>query len=257
MDELIQIIGLYSIIFLLLLIVYYLIPVGIMYYIFFVKNREKWRYKRIQKTFPKRSSIVHEIKWSVISLLIFSFYTVVLYKLFINGYTRMYFDIDEYGVIYFILSPFIALIIHDTFFYWAHRFMHLKSVFKYFHLVHHKSINPTPWAVYSFQPMETIFQYAIFPLLLFLLPYHPITFGGFVLYNMFVNTAGHTGFEFLPKNFTRHWFFKWQNPITHHDMHHSKFNCNYGLYFNIWDRIMGTLHDKYMSKFDEVKAKHK
>jgi sterol desaturase/sphingolipid hydroxylase (fatty acid hydroxylase superfamily) len=69
-----------------------------------------------------------------------------------------------------------------------------------------------------------------------------------------VNTAGHCGFEFLPKKFTRHWFFKWQNPVTHHDMHHSKFNCNYGLYFNIWDRIMGTLHSEYMNKFDEVKA---
>ena len=80
MDELIQIIGLYSIIFLLLLIVYYLIPVGIMYYIFFVKNREKWRYKRIQKTFPKRSSIVHEIKWSVLSLL--TMFTVQRLQLF-------------------------------------------------------------------------------------------------------------------------------------------------------------------------------
>jgi len=40
-------------------------------------------------------------------------------------------------------------------------------------------------------------------------------------------------------------------------MHHSKFNCNYGLYFNIWDRIMGTLHHEYMNKFDEVKANSK
>ena len=253
MDEIIQILKLFGIIFFILLIGYYLIPVGFIYYIFFVKNREKWKHKRIQKSFPKRSSILHEIKWSVISLFIFSLYTLVLYKFILSGYTKMYFKINEYGIFYFILSPIIALFIHDTFFYWTHRFMHLKGVFEYFHLVHHKSNNPSPWAVYSFQPLETVFQFAIFPLLLFLLPYHPIAFGSFILYNLAVNTGGHCGFEFLPKYYTKHWFFKWQNPVTHHDMHHSKFNCNFGLYFNIWDRIMGTLHKDYFKNFDKIK----
>lgn len=35
-------------------------------------------------------------------------------------------------------------------------------------------------------------------------------------------------------------------------MHHKYFNCNYGLYFNIWDRIMGTNHENYFDTFREV-----
>ena len=69
--------------------------------------------------------------------------------------------------------------------------------------------------------------------------------------------TGHLGHEFLPPGFNRHWFFKWQTPVTHHDLHHSKVNCNYGLYFNIWDRVMGTLHKNYDKTFDDVKNKGK
>ena len=28
-------------------------------------------------------------------------------------------------------------------------------------------------------------------------------------------------------------------------MHHRKNNCNFGLYFVIWDRILGTMHSDY------------
>ena len=27
---------------------------------------------------------------------------------------------------------------------------------------------------------------------------------------------------------------------THHQLHHDKYNCNYGLYFRLWDRLLGT-----------------
>ena len=58
----------------------------------------------------------------------------------------------------------------------------------------------------------------------------------------FMNVLGHLGFELYPKGFTTHWLGKWNNTSTHHNMHHKYYNCNYGLYFNIWDRIMGTNH---------------
>jgi sterol desaturase/sphingolipid hydroxylase (fatty acid hydroxylase superfamily) len=35
-------------------------------------------------------------------------------------------------------------------------------------------------------------------------------------------------------------------------MHHSKFKGNYGLYFRIWDRLMGTEHPDYVSEYDRI-----
>jgi sterol desaturase/sphingolipid hydroxylase (fatty acid hydroxylase superfamily) len=35
-------------------------------------------------------------------------------------------------------------------------------------------------------------------------------------------------------------------------MHHRLVKCNYGLYFNIWDRLMGTNHPDYEKSYNEV-----
>ena len=43
-------------------------------------------------------------------------------------------------------------------------------------------------------------------------------------------------------------WFGWINATTHHDLHHSSFHYNYGLYFTWWDRLMGTEHPAYRAQ---------
>jgi sterol desaturase/sphingolipid hydroxylase (fatty acid hydroxylase superfamily) len=38
-------------------------------------------------------------------------------------------------------------------------------------------------------------------------------------------------------------------------MHHRYVHYNYGLYFNFWDRVMGTNHPRYEQEYDRVCAK--
>jgi sterol desaturase/sphingolipid hydroxylase (fatty acid hydroxylase superfamily) len=40
-------------------------------------------------------------------------------------------------------------------------------------------------------------------------------------------------------------------------MHHKYVNSNFGLYFNIWDRVMGTNHERYHEEFEAVVSKRK
>jgi sterol desaturase/sphingolipid hydroxylase (fatty acid hydroxylase superfamily) len=42
------------------------------------------------------------------------------------------------------------------------------------------------------------------------------------------------------------------NTPTHHAMHHEKMRGNYGIYFNFWDRLMGTNHPHYEVRFLEI-----
>jgi sterol desaturase/sphingolipid hydroxylase (fatty acid hydroxylase superfamily) len=42
------------------------------------------------------------------------------------------------------------------------------------------------------------------------------------------------------------------NSVTHHAQHHEKFRANYGLYFNVWDRLMGTNHPDYQARFEQA-----
>jgi sterol desaturase/sphingolipid hydroxylase (fatty acid hydroxylase superfamily) len=205
--------------------------------------------------YPDKSKLWNEFKWSAWTLVIFSLTGVITYYEKKAGYTYIYNDIMEYGWGYLIFSVFAMILIHDTYFYWAHRFMHLKWVFPYVHKVHHESLNPSPWAAFSFHPIEAVMEAAIVPIIIHIMPAHGIAILSFLVYMTFMNAFGHNGFEVYPSGFTKNLFTGWNNTPTHHNMHHRYFNCNYGLYFNWWDKICGTNHEKYHETFEAVKAR--
>jgi sterol desaturase/sphingolipid hydroxylase (fatty acid hydroxylase superfamily) len=66
---------------------------------------------------------------------------------------------------------------------------------------------------------------------------------------------GHLGFELYPAGFNKHWLGKWLNTSVSHNMHHHYFRGNYGLYFTLWDRIMGTLSKNYDKEYEEVMSR--
>ena len=131
--------------------------------------------------------------------------------------------------------------------------MHHPKLFKHIHLVHHQSTNPTPYTSFSFHPLESLVEFGIVPLVALVLPLHASALFLFTAWSIAFNVMGHTGYEFSPRGFTQHWLFKWFNTPTHHNMHHSKSKYNYGLYFNIWDRLMGTNHPQYDQTFEAIK----
>ena len=67
-----------------------------------------------------------------------------------------------------------------------------------------------------------------------------------------VVVLGHTGYECFPPWLMDSWLGKLLNTPTNHVQHHEKLRCNYGLYLNLWDRLMGTNHRDYESRFREV-----
>jgi len=69
---------------------------------------------------------------------------------------------------------FLCMVMHDTIFYWSHRFMHWRPVFPYFHRGHHRFVTPMPWAIYAFQPLEAVTQSLGILLIVLFLPLHPL-----------------------------------------------------------------------------------
>lgn len=238
-----------------LMTIRYLLFAGVAYSFFWIWKREKWQYKRTQMDYPDKSKLWYEFKYSMITMTVFAFVGVGVFTAKKYGFTFLYTEISEFGIGYFILSIIVAILIHDTFFYWGHRLMHHKSIFRYVHKVHHNSTNPSPWAAFSFHPYESVIEALIVPILVVIMPIHPLAILVFLLYMTFMNVLGHLGFELYPKGFTTHWLWKWNNTATHHNMHHRFFNCNYGLYFNFWDRVMGTNHPNYHKVFEEVTSR--
>lgn len=230
----------------------YLIFAGIPFFLLYVLFRSQMLGYKIQQKFPEDKHIYREVGYSLLSMAIFALLGAIVFTLRKHGYTKIYIDLRAHSVFYFWLSVVLFIIAHDTYFYWSHRFMHLKAVYPYVHLVHHRSVNPTPWATFAFHPIEAVLQFLIVPIMVFTVPLHPLAIFAWSMWQISLNVAGHAGYEFFRGGFTRRPRSSWSNTATHHNMHHRYVNCNYGLYFNIWDRLLGTNHSKYHDEFETV-----
>ena len=234
----------------------YLIIAGFAFLLFYQLKPKKWLSRKIQHRFPDNRSYYIEIAYSMLTFLIFALIGMLIIYLKRNGYTLIYDQPDELGWPWFVISIVLMLLLHDTWFYWTHRLMHHPKVFPIVHRVHHFSHNPSPWASFSFHPIEALIEAMILPIIAFTIPSHGLAIIIFLLIMTLYNVLGHLGFEIFPKKALSHPVIKWSNTSTHHNMHHRFYTCNFGLYFNFWDRIMGTNHRRYEEYFDKVVNKN-
>ena len=104
------------------------------------------------------------------------------------------------------------LLLHDAFFYWLHRAMHTRLLFRATHLVHHRSVYPTAYAAYSFHPAEAFGEAFIVVVIIYLIPVHPLAFLVFQTISTAYNVYGHCGREFYPRRMATHWLGRWPTP---------------------------------------------
>ncbi|HAA59165.1 MAG TPA: sterol desaturase [Myxococcales bacterium] len=233
-------------------LVRYLVMSGVAYMIFWKWQHKRLQHRRIQQKFPKPKKVRNEVLWSLSTFVIFALNGIAVMLLRKADLTLGYKNISDYGWAYYVFSILLMIVVHDAYFYWTHRTMHHKKLFKYFHAVHHHSHNPSPWAAFAFHPLEAVVEAGIIYVFLFAIPHHISAIGIFLLFMTFMNVLGHLGYELFPKNFVRHPVGQWVNTSTHHNMHHHRSKGNFSLYFNWWDRWMGTNHEKYFETYDEV-----
>ncbi len=221
--------------------------------VFWVWRRQAVQPRRIQ---PKQRSTAaqwtREIRQSLSSVAIFTLIDVGIFLADRSGFTTIYQSIDDHGLAYLAASVVLMIVIQDTFFYWAHRLMHWKPLYRWSHRVHHESIDTSPFTAYSFSLVEAVVEgipNIIFP---FLFPVHWSALIVYQVLSLIMNVIGHLGYEIIPESWSGHWLLKWKTPSTHHNMHHSHVNGNYTLYFRFWDVWMGTEFKEYPQKLQTV-----
>jgi sterol desaturase/sphingolipid hydroxylase (fatty acid hydroxylase superfamily) len=242
---------------------YTTIEVGLRYFLFagiawvlgYWLFRNRWLHRKIIGRFPGATEVRREVGYSLVTLMVFGCVGAATITMARQGWTQMYWRVGDHGMGWFAGSVACGILLHDAYFYWTHRLMHHRWLFAVFHRVHHLSNNPSPWAAYSFAPAEAVVEAGIFPLAVMVMPMHPAAFGLVMLWQIVFNVAGHAGYEFHPRWLMNTPLRYVLNTPTNHVMHHEKMRGNYGLYFNIWDRLMGTNHPEYESRFREVTAR--
>lgn len=121
-------------------------------------------------------------------------------------------------------------------FYWIHRLIHWKPLYRRIHSLHHKNVNPNPWSGMAMHPVEA-FLYLSVACIHWVVPSHPFHF----LFNLqhagLGPAGGHDGFEgpIVREKFHTGSYF--------HYLHHRYFECNYGESILPLDKWFGTFRD--------------
>ena len=154
-----------------------------------------------------------------------------------------------------VLASFAAtLVAHDTYFYWTHRLMHHPRLFRWMHLAHHRSFNPTPFSAYSFSFGEAVVQSLFLPLWFWITPTPIGVIVAEILFQVVHNMIDHSGYEVFPADRHGRPLVDWFKTVTHHDLHHED-GGNYALFFTWWDRLMATEHPAYYARFGRAVAR--
>lgn len=229
----------------------YLLIAGLFHAIFCVWFPQKFEQRKITNKIYKEGQFKKEVFWSCITAFIFAISGAATLLLWQKGFTKVYMNFDDYPLWWAPLSLVIALLLHETYYYWLHRWMHNPKVFKIVHKVHHDSNATSAWTAFSFHPVEGFFQAIFLPLLLLALPMHLYVLLIQLTIMTFSSVINHLDIEIYPKNFHKSFFGRWLIGATHHSLHHKQFKYNYGLYFTFWDKWKHTESPLYEKLFEE------
>lgn len=199
---------------------------------------------------PQAQSIVQDIRLAMYSTLFFATAAAFVVWSYDQGLTRLYVELNQYGYGYAVASFGLVLILQDTYFYFIHRAFHQPFLFKHLHSGHHRSGDPTPWTSFAFDPAEAFLQAVFLVGVTFMIPLNFVVLVALLLTMTVWTVVNHLGFELFPPAFPRHWLSKWLIGSTHHAFHHRKHRVHYGLYFTIWDKLLGTEDPAYEQMFD-------
>ncbi|WPT15142.1 Lathosterol oxidase [Picochlorum sp. SENEW3] len=197
-------------------------------------------------------------------------------KLHTSGYSLLYSNRPVH--LGSALCTAIALdYLHDAWFYWTHRLLHTKLLYRRVHYIHHQSTVPTAFTGYSFHSIEAMIVFANEIFVCFLFPMHIGVHRVYHMYMTVIHNGGHAGYEIAPYipsaegvlhlilshtiNMVRNTTSKKSshakkknnpkqsspllNTVRHHDMHHRFPHVHFSLYMTHWDWLMGTEHPEY------------
>ena len=202
--------------------------------------RKPQRSVRLSRRAPSTAQMRGEIALSITSSVIYAAPAAFAMQAWKSGGTRMYSDLSPGAWPAMAAEALAYLLLHDAFYYGSHRFMHWRPVFKAFHAGHHRHPEPSPFAGFAFDPLEALLTGWFLPALVFLAPMEVHLAVALLLLVTVTGTINHGGWEVWPRRWVEGAWGRWVVIPSHHSQHHTRFGCNYGLYFQHWDRWCGT-----------------
>ncbi|XP_065364087.1 fatty acid hydroxylase domain-containing protein 2-like [Calliphora vicina] len=146
----------------------------------------------------------------------------------------------------YLIDLALMSLLEEPLFYYAHRMLHHRSIYKYFHKKHHEWTSPIAAMTFYCHPVEHIVSnFGPIALMAGLLNVHVVVSWTFTILAIVNSMTDHTGYYFpFPLS---------KESVLFHDYHHAKFNYNFGV-FGWLDKLHGTYRDMKTEK-PQIKSK--
>lgn len=199
------------------------------------KYSSNWMAKN-DRRFLFKDQVYDNVFWSMIGIVIWSLFEIGLWWGYANNAIPMITlqDNPVWFVVWMILMPFWR----NFHFYWIHRFIHWKPLYKHVHYLHHKNVNVGPWSGLAMHPVEHVLYFSCM-LIHVIVPSHPVH----MMFNGITTGLGpglsHSGFDELvlgDKASLR------KEKLMHY-LHHRYHTVNFGENAVPLDKWFGSFHD--------------
>eukprot|EP00182_Erythrolobus_australicus_P006982 CAMPEP_0185839752 /NCGR_PEP_ID=MMETSP1353-20130828/15097_1 /TAXON_ID=1077150 /ORGANISM="Erythrolobus australicus, Strain CCMP3124" /LENGTH=313 /DNA_ID=CAMNT_0028538967 /DNA_START=42 /DNA_END=983 /DNA_ORIENTATION=+ len=203
-------------------------------------------------------------QWKCAKLIIMNHLAVVLPLVFLShlfeGAGSLQADAELPTLATIALQVLVCFVIEDFLFYWGHRALHTRLLYRLVHHVHHEFSAPLGLAAEYAHPVEVIFlgmATVVGPLLV---NAHIITTWVYLFLRCLQTVECHSGYDF-PWSLNR--WFPLYGGADFHDHHHKHYSGNYASIFTWTDAVHGTdeayrkwkaEQRRQLSKADDVAA---
>jgi lathosterol oxidase len=200
---------------------------GVSHYVFSRRNRAS---SAPTKKEPKSDG--DAVLLSVVSSFGNALLTSPVLVLVFQGSSQVYFQVADYDRAYLLFSILALLVFTEPLIYWLHRALHLCTLYQLLHGYPHAFRTPTPWVSFAFHALDSFLQALPYHLFIFLLPVHLgvylVALTGVSLWTFLI----HEPVPLFPD--------QWLNFSSHHEIHQSCNQYNYGQFFTFWDTLANT-----------------
>lgn len=175
-----------------------------------------------------RAQLRFELRQSIYAIVIFAFSTLPLAWLIQRGV------ISTAPNTFWHISSGLALLTlwNEVHFYAIHRLLHTPYLMKHIHAVHHRSVVPSVFSVYSFHPVEAALLSSVLLVIAPFYPFAPAALMLFPLVSILINFIGHSNYRLLLHTRREYLLF-----ATRHNEHHGKAGKSYGFMTRFMDRF--------------------
>ncbi len=174
-----------------------------------------------------------EILNSLVSIAIFAGYGVLT----VHAERVGVIDIDwSPGMATVLINLALLTVWNEVHFYACHRLLHTRWLYRKVHAVHHRSVVPTPFTTYSFHWVEAAMLSSVMILMALVWTLDIVTMIVFPGISLIANSIGHMNYAVFPNKDHGELLAACQR----HTAHHTRWNGNYGFYWPLLDRWLGT-----------------